>query len=206
MIRTHSGISVRDISAIKRAAYMQGEINLNDPIKIGYKQLLVNALCEKTAALWYRKQNTANKYARDIISPHIPRGIKVAKTRYPMAFPQNFGVPFFYTGSDGKEHVAVVSPSVPLYFSIDEMSVILMKAKDSKTPTILDKYQRLISDMEQLEKLHRQLRKRQIHYATLLNLPKFNSYKGMLKTNPVFFARLYEILTGFNLVNKYKDL
>jgi hypothetical protein len=188
--------------AIRRAALLQSEIDINCPITLGHKQMLINVLCEKYERMKQKYQSSMNRYARMLISPKIPHLLKSYRHKYPQAFKDDAGFPFSYGVNN--EEMVILSPDVVVYFTQEEMCNIVMKAKDSDDEKDRDKYAKLLLSVEKFQKAKNRLRERQIHYATLLNMPKYNTYKSMLHHNTDFFRSMYYVRTGFDLLEKYK--
>ena len=119
--------------AIRRAALLQSEIDINCPITLGHKQMLINVLCEKYERMKQKYQSSMNRYARMLISPEIPHLLKSYRHKYPQAFKVDVGFPFSYGTND--EEMVILNPDVVVYFTQEEMCNIVMKAMTRRTRT-----------------------------------------------------------------------
>lgn len=194
----------RRLIDIKRSALEQKEIDLNDPVPIGVKQMLASILCEKQEAFVYRTLRLANRKVRKVIANKIPWTLRRLYHDFPQAFRHDASFPLRFTDEDGKEHLTILYPDVPFYFTPEEMRNIVLKLKTDEDPEKRQAYELLIVYLNRLRRARQDLRIRQLHVATYLNTPEFNTYKGLLKANPEYFVIIYKALTGFDLLEKYK--
>lgn len=190
---------------VRRAGLLQTEIELNDVITVGYKQMLVNVLCERYEKTPATCMRVMNKHAKTIIYPKIPHTLKYYRYKYPHLFIKGVGFPFTFTDDEGKERIVILSPDVMMYFSPEEMNNIMIKAQYDEVDRYRERYDKTVAAAIRYIKAKNKLREVQIEYATMLNTPRFNTYKQMLKSRPDFFEKLYKAITGFDLLEKYKD-
>ena len=179
---------------IQREAFRQEYIRLSDPIGNEKIKLLVSSLVKEHTKMVDKYSTYINKRLTTLISPFIPRRLRVCESLYPNSIRPCPG--FLYKASEeyGAGLTFWAMPDIPYYFAQNTEQKILM---EHKSPF-------LVNVDQSIKLYHEHLKKRtdkELRYASLIYQKGVYSYFDLLRLNPFWYEVLYN-----DLQNEIKEI
>lgn len=174
---------------IQREAFSQDRLKLSEQIDKSHIKLLISLLVKEHTQMVDKYSGYINKRLTTLLSPLIPRQLRICKMAYPNSIKLSPG--FLYKASEeyGNGLTFWATPSIPYYFEQGTEQKMLAKSKSE----FLCAIDRAVSSY------HEHYKKRQdkeLKYASLIIQKNVQTYFDLLKLNPFWFETLY---------NKLKD-
>lgn len=179
---------------IQHEAFRQEYIRLNDPIGNEKIKLLVSSLVKEHTRMIDKYSTYINKRLTTLLSPFIPRRLRICKNLYPDSIRPCPG--FLYKASEeyGAGLTFWAMPNIPYYFTQNTEQKVLM---EHKSPF-------LVNVDQSIKFYHEHLKKRadkELKYASLIYQKGVYSYFDLLRLNPFWYEVLYS-----DLQNKIKEM
>lgn len=179
---------------IQREAFRQEYIRLSDPIGNERIKLLVSSLVKEHTKMVDKYSTYINKRLTTLLSPFIPRRLRICKSLYPDSIRPCPG--FLYKASEeyGAGLTFWAMPNIPYYFAQNTEQKVLM---EHKSPF-------LVNVDQSIKFYHEHLKKRagkELKYASLIYQKGVYSYFDLLRLNPFWYEVLYN-----DLQNKIKEI
>ena len=177
---------------INRAACSQQDIHISDKVSREALKTLIAELTKDHTEMVDRLDTYINKRFAMLLRPLIPRSVKICAENYPQSVLKCKGFMYKASSDYGKGLCFWVTPDVPYYFTQGTEQRILEKLK----PEFLYKIDKAIVQYN----YHKNVRaEKEIKYAAALVDNHVNTYFDLLKYNPFWFEKVYQLITGKDL-------
>lgn len=176
---------------INRMAFDQNVLPLSNEMTRWDKTALVEELTKNLRQLIRRYDDYINTRIGRLLSPAIPKPIKIAKLKWPWVFVANPGFLYKTHPESGEILTYWATPNIPYYFRQGTEQTILEERDSQLSAYFLENVDRAI---HRWYETRRRLADREVQYATrILNLSTHTpTYADLLKYNPFWFKKLYE--------------
>lgn len=176
--------------AINRMAFNQKVLPLAEELTRWDKKALVEELTNNLRQLIKRYDKYINSRIARLLSPAIPKAIKLAKLKWPWTFVANPGFLYKTHPESGEILTYWVTPNVPYYFKQGTEQQILEERDSELSAYFLECVDRAI---HRWYEARRRLADREVIYASrLVGYNNIRTYADLLKYNPFWFQKLYD--------------
>lgn len=182
---TKPKVNANQYLSIKREAFDQSIIDLQEPIRKDERVFLVRSLTADLTRSITRYEDYINKRIGALLRPYIPKPLIRCFADYPRSMVRCQGF-VYQVGRRGFEKQAFwTTPNIPHYFEQGSEMDVLRKY----TPVFLNALDSAVI------KYHIRVEKRakdEVKYANLLLRGSVNTFYDLLKTNPKWFNIIYQ--------------
>ena len=176
---------------INKEAFIQKDIELSAEIPEYLIKNLISLLTEHTTQLIARCEDAINLRLERILKPMIPYPIRNCMYRYPDIIKMSKG--FFYKTSEENGGLTYwASPKIPAYFKQNSERDIIF----AKIPGCAESIDKLV--VRFYGYLHKR-EEQELRYGAMIVGKNIRTYYDLLKEKPLWFAILYNHITGKNL-------
>ena len=187
---------------INRMAFDQKLLPLPEELTRWDKTALVEELTSNLRQLIKRYDKYINARIARLLSPAIPKAIKLAKLKWPWVFVANPGFLYKTHPEVGEVLTYWVTPNVPYYFKQGTEQQILEERDSELSTYFLECVDRAI---HRWYEARRRLADREVIYASrLVGVNNIRTYGDLLKYNPFWFKKLYDRVKKDNPYGKAK--
>ena len=187
---------------INRMAFDQKILPLSEELTRWDKTALVEELTSNLRQLIKRYDKYINARIARLLSPAIPKAIKLAKIKWPWVFVANPGFLYKTHPEVGEVLTYWVTPNVPYYFKQGTEQQILEERDSELSTYFLECVDRAI---HRWYEARRRLADREVIYASrLVGVNNIRTYGDLLRYNPFWFKKLYDRVKKDNPYGKAK--
>ena len=187
---------------INRMAFDQKLLPLSEELTRWDKTALVEELTSNLRQLIKRYDKYINARIARLLSPAIPKAIKLAKLKWPWVFVANPGFLYKTHPEVGEVLTYWVTPHVPYYFKQGTEQQILEERDSELSTYFLECVDRAI---HRWYEARRRLADREVIYASrLVGVNNIRTYGDLLRYNPFWFKKLYDRIKKDNPYGKAK--
>lgn len=181
----------RERIQIQRAAFDQSVMPLTNEIPKTELKELIGMLTQEHSRMVERCRSYIDRRLTTLLSPFIPRGLRVCAVKYPRSIKRSPG--FLYVASQeyGEGKMLWVTPDIPDYLEQGTEQRMLREAKPEFT-IMLDKA--IVSLYSHRQKML----DKELKYAALFIRKRVKTYYDLLKLEPFWFELLYYSKTAEN--------
>lgn len=174
---------------LHRAAFNQNEIELSEEIGNDLLKKLIVILTAEKREMLKKYEAYIEKRITDLLTPLIPRALRLAYSKYPQSVKANPG--FIYKASEkyGKSKTYFVKPNLPYFFEQGTECETL----HSSRPDLVERLDRTVLNYHLTKQ---ELFEKEISIAARIQKHRLYTYFDLLKFNAMWFNALYEHLTG----------
>ena len=184
----HKNKDLRKVE-INRMAFDQSILPLGANISIEDKKLVIELLTRPQRQLIAKYENYINSRITKLLSPAIPKAVKLAYLKWPWIFIANPGFMYKTHPRFGDVKSFWVTPKLPYYFVQGTEQTVLEERDATLMPYFLDCIDRAI---HRYYKAQENLAEREVMYASKMLNIRGNTYYHLLQLNPFWFEKLYE--------------
>jgi len=179
---------------INRAAFDQNDIKLSDSVTTEQLKQLITCLTSEHKRMMDKLFVYINKRINDLLRPLVPRMLRTCAERYPHSIVKSPG--FMYKASEeyGENKLFWVTLDIPYYFTQGTEQTMLIRYK----PELLYSVDKAVVQYYYHKCM---LAEKEVKYATVLVNKKIKTFFDLLKYNPFWFAKIYELLTNKKFCN-----
>lgn len=177
---------------IVRLAFKQNDILLSDTVSQEHYSALIELLTAEQRVLISSITEHINEKFTSLLSPLIPKALKICYAQFPNALKSNPGFMYIASKKYGKSLTFWATPDVPCFFQQGTENQILLEKKAQYLFT-LDKY------IIRLKETQVKLADYEVKFASRLVRMKEGTFYDLLKLDAFWFEILYNIITSKNL-------